>query len=140
MSQISIVLLHSNCLPSKSSLSSQQKSSTSLSVVELLNFHSLTISTFVVYSLKNLDRKKQKQFRGAHPTRYQADVISIPSTVRSKTINNTAGVNTNTGREVIRELIERKSQASHRSSYKAPNSLNASQRFQALSTRSSQRP
>ena len=84
--------------------------------------------------MKNLDRKKQKHFRGAHPARYQADVVSIPSTVRSKT--------TNTGRELIRELIERKSQvASRQLSQRSQVSASGSQRLQALSTRSSaQRP
>ena len=38
--------------------------------------------SFVRISLKGLDRKKQKMFRGAHPTRYQADTVSIASTVR----------------------------------------------------------
>ena len=92
----------------------------------------MTICVFLSCdSLKNLDRKKQRQFRGAHPERYQADVVSMASTVRSKSMN--------TGKALIQEIIERKSQASQRSKR---STLSASQRLQALSTRSSaaQRP
>mmetsp|Transcript_28953 Transcript_28953/g.38589 ORF Transcript_28953/g.38589 Transcript_28953/m.38589 type:complete len:92 (+) Transcript_28953:72-347(+) len=37
--------------------------------------------------LEKMDRKKQRHFRGAHPTRYQADVESIVTSVRSHSIN-----------------------------------------------------
>ena len=40
--------------------------------------------SFHSFSLKQLDRKKQKMFRGAHPVRYQADVVSLASTKVSK--------------------------------------------------------
>ena len=43
---------------------------------------------FIVrFSLEKMDRKKQRHFRGAHPKRYQADVESIVTSVRSRSIN-----------------------------------------------------
>ena len=33
-----------------------------------------------------MDRKRQTFFRGAHPTRYQADAVSLATTVRSKSL------------------------------------------------------
>ena len=60
-------------------------------IVVLLLISTFTLITlalsYVSCSLKTLDRKKQNQFRGAHPVRYQADVVSLASTIRSKSNN-----------------------------------------------------
>ena len=42
-----------------------------------------------MYSLEKMDRKKQRHFRGAHPTRYQGDVESICTSTRSASYNTT---------------------------------------------------
>lgn len=39
--------------------------------------------------LEKMDRKKQRLFRGAHPTRYQDDVTSIATSTRSASYNTT---------------------------------------------------
>jgi len=45
-----------------------------------------TSATDLPKYLKTMDRKRQTFFRGAHPTRYQADAVSLATTVRSKSL------------------------------------------------------
>ena len=72
-------------------------------------------------SLEKMDRKKQRQFRGAHPKRYQADVESIFS-LRSRA-RSIGGIN-----QRQQDLIERRSHAGSHAS-----ALSTSQRLQAMS-------
>lgn len=67
-----------------------------------------------------MDRKRQTFFRGAHPTRYQADAVSLATTIRSKSL---AGA----GQTMI---VDRQSVAASERS-------EVSQRLQAMSTRAS---
>ena len=76
-----------------------------------------------------MDRKKQRHFRGAHPKRYQADVESIVTSVRSRSMhpaNNAARQQ----QPFDKQSHAGRSEASH---------LSTSQRLKAMSTRASDR-
>ena len=76
-----------------------------------------------------MDRKKQRNFRGAHPARYRIDTQSIASSSmqpRSQSISHNS----------VRDIYDRRSQAGE----SVASHLSTSQRLHAMSVRASGRP